>query len=58
MKEIYEFDSIFLQDEESRAHFQFFGVPIDKLSVCGPFKAAGSVMAKDFQLIEKFLVDP
>lgn len=52
-KTLAAFDAIFLQDEESRTHFQFFGVPVDKLSVCGPFKAAGSIMVKDLQLIEK-----
>lgn len=52
-KTLSSFDAIFLQDEESKTHFQFFGVPIDKLSVCGSFKAAGSVMAKDLQLIDK-----
>ncbi len=47
------FDAIFLQDEESINHFQSFGVPRKKISVCGSFKAAGSLMAKDYQLIEK-----
>ena len=52
-KTLASFDAIFLQDEDSRIHFQFFGVPLNKLSVCGPLKVAGSVMAKDFQLIDK-----
>ena len=47
------FDAIFLQDEESINYFQSFGVPSNKISVCGSFKAAGSLMAKDHRLIEK-----
>ena len=52
-KTLAAFDAIFLQDEESINHFQFFGVPMNKISVCGSFKAAGSLMVKDHQLIEK-----
>ena len=52
-KTLASFDAIFLQDEESIKHFQSFGVPANKISVCGSFKAAGSLMAKNFRLIEK-----
>ena len=52
-KTLASFDAIFLQDEESINYFQSFGVPRNKISVCGSFKAAGSLMAKDHRLIEK-----
>ncbi len=43
-------DFIFLQDEASVRNFEFFGVPIYKMKVIGPFKTAGSIMAKDHKL--------
>ena len=52
-KTLSSFDAIYLQDEESKSHFQFFGVPSEKLFVCGAFKSAGSYVAKDPTLIEK-----
>ena len=52
-KTLASFKAIFLQDDASINNFQFFGVPREKISVCGSFKAAGSIMAKDYRLIEK-----
>ena len=52
-KTLGSFEAIFLQDDASINNFQFFGVPREKISVCGSFKAAGSIMAKDYRLIEK-----
>ncbi len=52
-KTLGSFEAIFLQDDASINNFQFFGGPREKISVCGSFKAAGSIMAKDYRLIEK-----
>ena len=52
-KTLGSFEAIFLQDDASINNFQFFGVPREKIFVCGSFKAAGSIMAKDYRLIEK-----
>ena len=52
-KTLTSFDAIFLQDDASINNFRSFGVPREKISVCGSFKAAGSVLAKDYRLIEK-----
>ena len=46
------FDEVFLQDRESKKHFKFFGVPSHKITVTGPFKAAGSLMAEDRTLLK------
>ncbi len=42
-----EFDHIFLQDEESVKYFKYFGVSENKLSICGPFKSAGTDLYVD-----------
>ncbi len=52
-KTLGSFEAIFLQDDASINNFRSFGVPREKISVCGSFKAAGSVLAKDYRLIEK-----
>ena len=42
-----EFDHIFLQDEDSKKYFKYFGVSENKLSICGPFKSAGTDLYVD-----------
>ncbi len=36
------FDYIYLQDEDSRKYFQYFGVSDSTIRICGPFKMAGT----------------
>ena len=53
------FDYIFLQDEGSKKHFKYFGVPEDKLKICGPFKSAGTDLYIDKSIkvrMKKFFV--
>ncbi len=42
-----EFDHIFLQDEDSKKYFKYFGVSENKLRICGPFKTAGTDLYVD-----------
>ena len=41
------FDYIYLQDEDSKKYFQYFGVSEKVIRICGPFKAAGAYSYKN-----------
>tara|TARA_B100001250_G_C19778198_1_gene780595 strand:+ start:451 stop:1752 length:1302 start_codon:yes stop_codon:yes gene_type:complete len=49
------FDYIFLQDENSKEHFKFFGVSESTLRICGPFKTAGTDLYENRSLEKKII---
>ncbi len=44
------FDYIFLQDKDSKKHFEYFGIPENSLRLCGSLKSAGTQLYQNKDL--------